>query len=335
MLLTGIDELATGTRVWSDLKALRCRLSDEIPDHDSSVTVITTGAEMRAWVRGQRERGRRVGLVPTMGALHAGHASLVRAARAECDDVIVTIFVNPTQFAPHEDFQRYPRTLATDLALLAAEGGGVAFVPAATEMYPDGYSTYVEPPRVAEPLEGKFRPGHFRGVATVVLKLFLLAPADRAYFGQKDYQQTRVVREMVRDFNVPIEIQVCPTVRESDGLAMSSRNRYLSAEDRPRALSIYRGMCAARELFHAGERRGAVLRGRIVAELHESRIQDIDYIAVADPETLLEPELVEQQFLILVAARLGTTRLLDNLLLADSAAPGSLPSSLESTSPTI
>ncbi|MFM7846678.1 MAG: pantoate--beta-alanine ligase [Planctomycetota bacterium] len=296
----------------------------EIPEHDPSVLVITTGAEMRAWMQTQRAAGRRVGLVPTMGALHEGHASLMRAARRECDAVVVTIFVNPTQFAPHEDFQRYPRTLAADLAMLAAVGGGVAFVPTASEMYPHGYSTFVEPPQVAQPLEGKHRPGHFRGVATVVLKLFLLAPADIAYFGHKDYQQTRVISDLVRDLNVPIEIQVCPTIREEDGLAMSSRNRYLSADDRQRALSIYRGMRAARELFHAGERRGAVLRGRIVAELHESRIHEMDYIAVAHPETLAEPEMVEGHFLILVAARLGTTRLIDNLPLAvgDSVEPG-------------
>ncbi len=299
-------------------------MDPDIPEHDSSVLVITTGAEMRAWMQAQRAAGRRVGLVPTMGALHEGHASLLRAARQECDVVVVTIFVNPTQFGPQEDFQRYPRTLATDLALFAAVGGGVAFVPTASEMYPAGYSTFVEPPQVAQPLEGKHRPGHFRGVATVVLKLFLLAPADIAYFGQKDYQQTRVVCDMVRDLNVPLEIKVCPTIREVDGLAMSSRNRYLSADDRVRALSIYRGMQAARELFHAGERRGAVLRGRIVAELHESRIQEIDYIAVAHPETLAEPEMVERHFLILVAARLGSTRLIDNLPLefGDSVKPG-------------
>lgn len=290
-------------------------MNSDIPEHDSSVLVITTGAEMRAWMQTQRAAGRRVGLVPTMGALHEGHASLMRAARRECDAVVVTIFVNPTQFGPQEDFQRYPRTLTADLAMLAAVGGGVAFVPSASEMYPPGYSTFIEPPQVAQPLEGKHRPGHFRGVATVVLKLFLLAPADIAYFGRKDYQQTRVVCDMVRDLNVPMQIQVCPTIREEDGLAMSSRNRYLSADDRERALSIYRGMQAARELFHAGERRGAVLRGRIVAELHESRIHEIDYIAVAHPETLAEPETVERHFLILVAARLGTTRLIDNLAL--------------------
>jgi pantoate--beta-alanine ligase len=197
--------------------------------------VIHDPAEMQRTVLALRRQGLRVGLVPTMGALHAGHISLVARGKQNCDRVVTTIFVNPTQFAPHEDFGKYPRTLPTDLELLAAADCDYVFAPTNEAMYPPGCSTFVDPPAVATPLEGVCRPGHFRGVATVVLKLFGIAPADCAFFGQKDFQQAAVIRQMVRDLNVPIEIEVCPIVREADGLAMSSRNRYLSPAERQQA----------------------------------------------------------------------------------------------------
>src|SRR4051812_44716799 len=198
-----------------------------VPTSISNKTTLRIAAsvrELRECLAAARHTGKRIGLVPTMGALHEGHLSLVDAARRECDFVVVTIFVNPTQFAPGEDFSRYPRNLEADLGKLHDRGAHLAFTPATSEIYPHGFSTSVDVGRIAEPLEGKFRPGHFRGVATVVLKLFNLAPADVAYFGRKDYQQTLVVRRMAADLDLPIEIQVCPIVREPDGLAMSSRN---------------------------------------------------------------------------------------------------------------
>lgn len=283
--------------------------------HASAIRVVSSGAEIFQWTTQARAAGERVGVVPTMGALHEGHLSLVREARAECERVIVTIFVNPTQFGPREDFQKYPRTLDSDLALLAEAGVDCVFAPDMREIYPDGFSTYIEPPAVGQPLEGRFRPGHFRGVATIVLKLFLLIPADFAYFGRKDYQQTMVVRRMVFDLSVPITVRVCATIREADGLALSSRNRYLQPAERLRALAISRGMFAARELFVAGERRVAALRQRVLDELRRAEITEIDYVAVADPDTLLEPDELSGPGVALVAARVGSTRLIDNLAL--------------------
>ena len=197
---------------------------------------------MRAVVRELQHAGKSVGLVPTMGALHQGHLSLVRRAKSDCDVAVATIFVNPTQFAPHEDFSRYPRTLESDLAALAAAKCDLVFVPSREEMYPPAASTFVEPPQVAQPLEGVFRPGHFRGVATVVLKLFNIIPADKAYFGQKDFQQALVIQRMVADLNVPVQVVVCPIIREPDGLAMSSRNRYLSPSERQQGLALSRAL---------------------------------------------------------------------------------------------
>jgi pantoate--beta-alanine ligase len=250
-----------------------------------------------------------------MGALHAGHASLVSAARVECDVVVATIFVNPTQFGPHEDFQKYPRTLAADLEVLRDAGADLVFVPEADEIYRPGSSTSVDPPRVALPLEGECRPGHFRGVATVVLKLFLILPADVAYFGAKDYQQTLVVRHMVADLNVPIRVCVCPTVRETDGLALSSRNRYLTADERRQSLALSRGLRAAEALFRAGQREARVLEERIRDELSSAGIARIDYAAVADPDSLDRLARVGERAVALIAAHVGTTRLIDNLML--------------------
>src|SRR5262245_36721385 len=207
--------------------------------------VILSPCDVQATVMALRREGRRVGLVPTMGALHEGHVSLIRIARKRADVVVATIFVNPTQFGPKEDFGRYPRVLDGDLQALSAAGCNFVFVPAADDIYPPDFSTYVEPPIVAQPLEGEFRPGHFRGVATVVLKLFNLIPADIACFGQKDYQQLLVIRRMVQDLALPIEIVACPTVREADGLAMSSRNRYLSPAQRQQALGLSQALARA------------------------------------------------------------------------------------------
>lgn len=259
--------------------------------------------------------GRTIGLVPTMGALHEGHLSLVRRAKAECDAVVATIFVNPAQFGPHEDFDKYPRTLERDLELLGQVGCDLVFAPPKDEMYPAGFSTYVEPPAVAAPLEGVCRPGHFRGVATVVLKLLNLVPADVAYFGQKDYQQSLVIQHMARDLNLPIRIAVCPIVRESDGLALSSRNRYLSSAERQQALALSRGLARAESLVRAGERTAAVIVAALRGELAAAGIERIEYATVADAETLEEVRLLDRPAVALVAAFVGATRLIDNTLL--------------------
>jgi pantoate--beta-alanine ligase len=271
---------------------------------------------MQAFVRAAQRAGRRVGVVPTMGALHAGHVSLAEASKRSCDATVVTIFVNPTQFGPNEDFAKYPRTLDSDLAALAPLNVDAVFVPQNKAMYPPGYSTYVEPPSVALPLEGQFRPGHFRGVATVVLKLFGACPADAAFFGAKDYQQTLVVKRMVADLNVPIEIHVLPTLREPDGLAMSSRNRYLSAAERQQALTLSRSLERAAELIASGERSGPRITTELTAMFARAGITDIDEIAVADPDTLAPVEAIRGPVVVLIAARVGTTRLIDNRVIA-------------------
>ncbi len=271
---------------------------------------------MHDFVRAAQRAGKRVGVVPTMGALHAGHLSLAEAAKKSCDVTVVTIFVNPTQFGPNEDFTKYPRTLDSDLSALAPLGIDAVFVPHNEAMYPPGFSTYVDPPQVAELWEGRFRPGHFRGVATVVLKLFNACPADAAFFGAKDYQQTLVVRRMVEDLNLPIDIQVLPTLREPDGLAMSSRNRYLSAAERATALTISQSLQLAADLIAAGERNAATVLARMHERFANAGITQIDYIALADPETLQPVEQLDRPVVALIAARVGTTRLIDNRLLS-------------------
>lgn len=279
--------------------------------------VVTDGGEMQRRVLALREAGRRIGLVPTMGALHEGHLSLVRRARAACDIAVATIFVNPTQFGPKEDFSKYPRTLDSDLAMLKSEGTDLVFVPEKDAIYPPGFSTYVEPPAVATTLEGAARPGHFRGVATVVLKLFHLVPAHIAFFGQKDFQQSLVIRRMVCDLDLPIDIQVCPTVREPDGLAMSSRNRYLSAPERQQAAALSRGLRAAQQQYRDGVRDAGVFRQEIERSLSDAGIQQIDYVAVADGYSLQPVESADERTVALIAARIGTTRLIDNAYLSE------------------
>jgi pantoate--beta-alanine ligase len=250
-----------------------------------------------------------------MGALHDGHLTLVDAARAECDLSVVTIFVNPTQFAPTEDFRQYPREVTRDLSLLAGRGCDIVFAPGEDSIYRPNHATYIDVGPVGSVLEGEFRPTHFRGVATVVMKLFQLAPADRAYFGRKDYQQTLVVRQMVADLDVPVEVRVCPTVREPDGLAMSSRNRYLTPDERRRALVLSRSLRMAEELFEAGERSTAAIRNGMTQEIESEGGVQIQYIAIVTDGTLTPIERIEGPSTIALAAIVGKTRLIDNILL--------------------
>ncbi|PAY18602.1 pantoate--beta-alanine ligase [Rhodopirellula sp. SM50] len=265
-----------------------------------------------------RRRDASVGLVPTMGALHEGHLSLARTSVGHCDHTVATIFVNPTQFAPHEDLSRYPRTLDADLEGLRREGVSAVFVPESDDIYPPGFSTSVQPPRVAQSLEGEFRPTHFQGVATVVLKLFHILPTTHAFFGQKDYQQLCVIRAMVRDLNVPIEIVACPTVRETDGLAMSSRNRYLNAEQRIRALRLFAALDAAEHAVHDGQRDAAeierVMQATLLADGPEQGVDSIDYAKLVDAQTLQPIQQLDDRAVALIAAKVGSTRLIDNRL---------------------
>jgi pantoate--beta-alanine ligase len=272
--------------------------------------------ETIAGFRQARARFGTLGLVPTMGYLHAGHLSLVRQARAECGAVAVSIFVNPTQFGPSEDLARYPRDLDRDLQLLEGELTDLVFVPSLAEMYPAGYGTSVEVRGVTEMLEGAVRPGHFAGVATVVCKLLNIVQPTRAYFGQKDAQQTVVVRQMARDLNLPAEIVVGPTVREPDGLAMSSRNVYLTPEERRAAVALSRALGAAQARYAAGERDAEALRQAMRAVLDAEPLARVEYISAADPLTLRELDgAIEAGALLSLAVRFGKTRLIDNLVL--------------------
>ena len=274
--------------------------------------LVTTVPEVRVWRANSADS---VGLVPTMGYLHAGHLSLLAAARGENRRVAATVFVNPTQFGPQEDLDRYPRDLERDRRLLADAGCDLLFAPSVQEMYPAGFASSVDVGPVAAFLEGERRPGHFRGVATIVLKLFGIFTPDRAYFGQKDAQQLAVIRSLVRDLNVPVEVRACPTVREGDGLALSSRNSYLSLEERRAAPVLHRALCAARDRWDAGEREGSVLR-RAMADVlaTEPRVR-VDYASAVDPGTFLEVEEATGPLLLCAAVWIGRTRLIDNLAL--------------------
>jgi pantoate--beta-alanine ligase len=276
--------------------------------------VVETVADVRRAVAGARGRGLSVGLVPTMGALHAGHLSLVEAARTENGFVVVSIFVNPTQFGPHEDFTRYPRTLDRDLALCREAGVDLVFHPSPVEMYPPDFRTFVEVTGLQDGLCGPSRPGHFRGVATVVLKLFNTVQADRAYFGQKDAQQVRIIRQMARDLNVPVDVQVCPIVREPDGLALSSRNQYLDPDQRRHAPALYRSLLAARALLEASERDAAVVRRALTDRIAVTPGAVLDYAVVVDADTLEPLTRVRGEVLLALAVKFGGTRLIDNLL---------------------
>jgi pantoate--beta-alanine ligase len=258
-----------------------------------------------------------LGFVPTMGYLHQGHLALVQRARAENDHIAASIFVNPTQFGPHEDLARYPRDLPRDLALLQEARVDLVFVPSAAEIYPLGFSTTIDPGDLGRPLEGTARPGHFQGVATVVCKLFNIVAPQRAYFGQKDAQQTLVIRRMAADLNMPVEVVICPTLREPDGLAMSSRNVYLSPPERQAALALSRGLRAAQARYAAGERDAVALRGTIEATLSAEPLANPEYVSIADLETLRELDRLDGRALASLAVRIGRTRLIDNVILGD------------------
>ncbi|HYN14216.1 MAG TPA: pantoate--beta-alanine ligase [Terriglobales bacterium] len=277
--------------------------------------ICRTIAEMRAACRAARQDGRRLGFVPTMGALHAGHISLVRAARRQCDAVAVSIFVNPTQFGPREDFSKYPRTLERDRELLEAEGVAILFAPATEEMYPAGSTTFVTVEGLSEKLCGRSRPGHFRGVATVVSKLFNLVEPDLAFFGQKDSAQAVIIRRMVRDLDLDVEIVVCPIVREPDGLALSSRNAYLDPRQRKQATVLHRALMRVQMLADRGESDSARLIAAALEVFREEPEVRLDYFEIVDTETLDPVADTSQGALVAVAAFVGTTRLIDNIVL--------------------
>jgi pantoate--beta-alanine ligase len=279
-----------------------------------SPVIIDTVAGFSVALDAERRAGRTVGLVPTMGALHAGHGSLVERAAAECDVVAVTIFVNPLQFGAGEDLDAYPRTLDADVGLAGTAGASIVFAPTVKEMYGDGTATNVSVANtMTGVLEGASRPGHFDGVATVVAKLFAMAGACRAYFGEKDFQQLAVVRRMVLDLSLQVEIVGCPTVREDDGLAMSSRNAYLTAEERAAAPVMHRALQAGVELIEAGERDPAVVRGHVASIISAEPLGELDYAEVVDASTLAVPDRLAGAVRLLAAARFGKARLLDNV----------------------
>lgn len=255
------------------------------------------------------------GLVPTMGYLHEGHLSLISRAKAECDHVAVSIFVNPTQFGPSEDLSKYPRDLERDLRLIEPLGVDLVWTPTAEVMYPGGYQTWVEVETLTKPLEGSMRPAHFRGVTTVVAKLFNAVQPHKAYFGQKDAQQAAVIRQMTRDLSYPIEVVVCPIVREADGLAMSSRNKYLEGDDRQAALVLSRALSAAKELYDAGERNAEKLRGKMKEVIAAEPRAQLQYVSCADYDTLAELDTITGKTLLSMAVLIGRTRLIDNFVL--------------------
>lgn len=276
--------------------------------------IVHTIEHVRQAVRQARIVEKKIGFVPTMGSLHAGHGSLIETAVRETDFVVVSIFVNPTQFGPGEDLDKYPRTLETDAVFCEKFGADLIFAPSADEMYPSEQLTWVQTEQLTDKLCGTSRPGHFRGVTTICTKLFNIVQADIAYFGQKDGQQALVIRRMVRDLNMPLEIRICPIVREADGLAMSSRNRYLSADERKRALCLYKALTACREEITAGQRDGEMLIDTMKAIIAQDRGQ-IDYVSIVDTETLEPLKTVTDRALVALAVHIGPTRLIDNILI--------------------
>jgi pantoate--beta-alanine ligase len=277
--------------------------------------IVRTVSEIRMALKIFREGGHRNGFVPTMGYLHDGHAALIKQSTARCNSTVVSVFVNPTQFGPNEDLARYPRDLERDQSLCLKLGVDVLFLPEVSELYPTGFSTFVEPGTLAETLCGKLRPGHFRGVATVVAKLFNIVQPDLAFFGQKDLQQVAVIRRMIKDLNMPVDIITVPTVREPDGLALSSRNSYLGPEDRQRALCLHRGLMAASEAFQGGERR--VSRLTDIARGHLAGLDEIQYCQLVDVNTMetLSGD-ISRAAALCMAVLVGKTRLIDNTLLS-------------------
>ena len=274
--------------------------------------VINTIAEMRKL---RRQLSEPVGFVPTMGYFHEGHLSLVRQARKENPTVVVSIFVNPTQFGPGEDFQDYPRDLNRDLELLEREKVDIVFVPSEEEIYPRGFNSWVDVEKVTERLEGASRPGHFRGVATICAKLFNIIQPTRAYFGQKDAQQATVIKKMVADLNMNLEIVVVPTVRESNGLAMSSRNTYLNPEERQAATVLFKALSLARELWQGGEKDAGKIRHQMTSLIQKEPLAKIDYVSIVDANTLEELKKIDRPAIVFLAVRIGKTRLIDNVIL--------------------
>jgi pantoate--beta-alanine ligase len=277
--------------------------------------ICNTIEDMRAACRAARRAGKRLGFIPTMGALHEGHLSLVRAAKASCDAVAASIFVNPTQFGPTEDLAKYPRSFERDRQLLEKEGVELLFAPSVDEMYPAGAVTWVTVGGLSGRLDGRSRPGHFRGVTTVVAKLFHIVEPDAAFFGQKDAAQVAIIRRMVRDLNFSVEIVACPIMREPDGLAMSSRNAYLNPQQRKQALVLHRSLLRTKKLWDAGERNAANLVAAAREEFTEEKSVRLDYFEIVDPDNLDSLEDVANGALLAVAAFVGTTRLIDNLVL--------------------
>jgi pantoate--beta-alanine ligase len=283
----------------------------------SRMVDLVTVPDIRGWVRARRREGRRIGLVPTMGYLHEGHLRLVDEARRRADVVIMTIFVNPLQFGPGEDLARYPRDLPRDRRLAEERGVDALFVPGEAAMYPESPEILVVPGRTAERWEGAARPGHFAGVLTVVAKLFHLTEPDVACFGRKDVQQSVLIRRMVRELNWPVELVIVPTVREADGLALSSRNAYLSAEQRHRALALSGALREAHGAWRAGERSAAQIEARMRRTLDAVPEVQVEYIALAEPETLAPVSEVREDTVVAIAARVGPTRLIDNIVLGE------------------
>jgi len=279
----------------------------------ASMKIVKSIRQMRMWTEGQRRRRATIGFVPTMGALHEGHRSLMREARKRSDAVVVSIFVNPTQFGPNEDFTRYPRDAKGDASLCRRENVAALFMPTADAIYPEGHDTKILVGRIGEVLEGAFRPGHFSGVATVVAKLFQMIRPDIAFFGHKDYQQTVVIKQLVRDLDFPVKIVVCPTVRENDGLAMSSRNRYLSAEERKASRVLFKALQKGRERIRQDEREAAAVRDAMALSIQKQPLARIEYAAIVDPDTLKEVVMIEGPVVLLLAVWIGKTRLIDNL----------------------
>ena len=276
--------------------------------------IIHSAKKMAEFCRAHRKKGSKIGVVPTMGALHEGHLSLIRRAAAHNDIVIVTLFINPLQFGPKEDFKRYPRNLRNDARLSAQAGADVIFAPSVKEVYPEGFQTSIEPGKLAQRWEASSRPGHFRGVATVVSILFQLTQPTQAYFGQKDYQQALIIQRLVKDLHFPIRVHILPTVREPDGLAMSSRNAYLSSSQRAQARLLSEALLAAHQRIRQGERRAEALIEAMRSVIGQAQDARIDYTAVADAKTLEPLWRLRGRVVILLAVWIGQTRLIDNLL---------------------
>ncbi|MBO1308064.1 pantoate--beta-alanine ligase [Enterococcus sp. 669A] len=279
--------------------------------------LITTIKEIREIVSEWKKAGKTVGLVPTMGYLHEGHQSLIRQAHAENDKVVVSVFVNPTQFSANEDLSSYPRDIENDLEKSHEAGASLIFHPEVSEMYPDGFNTYIEAFGVTEVLEGASRPTHFRGVTTVVGKLFNIVQPDRAYFGQKDAQQAAVIEQMVRDLNFPVKVVCCPIIREEDGLAKSSRNVYLSEEEREAALVLSQSLKLAKKMLEQGEKSAEKIKQTMTEKIQQEPLAEIDYIKIVDHRSLQDVAVIEAAVLIPIAVRIGNTRLIDNFVFGE------------------